>query len=80
MQPVIISSALILLNFEISGKDTNDEQPLNIDFILEKLEEFHFEISGSDDNDEQPLNIDSISVTFEVYQNGILQMLMMSNL
>ena len=47
----------------MSGKNDNEEHPLNIQLILVTLLVFHFDISGKDINDEQPLNIQLISVT-----------------
>ena len=48
---------LLVLHFEILGKDDNDEHSKNILLISVTLLVFHFEISGKDDNDEHPLNI-----------------------
>ena len=55
MQSILIT--LKVFHFEISGKDDNDEHPINIKLTLVTLIVFHFEISGKDDNDEHPLNI-----------------------
>ena len=42
---------------EISGIDSNDEQPLNIPLIVWILLIFHLEISGIDDNNKHLPNI-----------------------
>ena len=44
---------LIIFHFEISGKDNNDEHPINISLISLTLTIFHSEISGKGDNDKQ---------------------------
>ena len=43
---------ILVLHFQISGNDDNDEHPSNIECILVTLLVFHFEISGNDDNDD----------------------------
>ena len=43
--------ALLVLHFDIFGKDDNDEQPANIKLILVTLLVFHFDISGNDINE-----------------------------
>ena len=48
---------LLVFHFEISGKDDNDKQQLNIELISVALLIFHLEISGKDDNNEHPLNM-----------------------
>ena len=47
---------LLVFQFEISGKDFNNEQLLNRYFILIRLFVFHFEVSGNDDNNEHSKN------------------------
>ena len=42
---------------EILGKDDNDGQLKNIEFVSITFEVFHFDISGKDDNDLHPSNI-----------------------
>jgi len=46
-----------VFHFDISGKDINDEHPVNINSILVTLDVFHFDISGKDINDEHLENI-----------------------
>ena len=48
------SVTLLVFQFEISGKDDNDEHPKNIRLKLVALLVFQFEISGKDNNDEHP--------------------------
>ena len=43
-----------VFQFEISGKDDNDEHPANIALMSVLFSVFQFEISGKDDNDEHP--------------------------
>ena len=49
MQLIFIT--LLVFQLEISGKDDNDEQLLNIKLISLTLLVFQLEISGNDDND-----------------------------
>ena len=58
---------LLIFQFEISGKDDNDEHSKNIPFILVTLLVFQFEISGNNDNDEHALNIFFILLTLLLY-------------
>ena len=53
-----------VFQFEISGKDSNDEHSPNIKFIFFTYEVFHFDISGKYFNDEQLQKIRFIFVTF----------------
>ena len=41
-----------VFHFDISGKDNNNEHPLNIYSILIISDVFHFDISDKDNNDE----------------------------
>ena len=54
---LIISLVLLVSQFEILGKDDNDEHLLNILLISVKFLVSHFEISGNDDIDEHQKNI-----------------------
>ena len=63
----LILITLLVLNFEISGKDDNDEHSLNIKPILITLLVFHFEISGKNNNDEHPVKIALILITLLVF-------------
>jgi len=56
-RPFILFIFIILIfQFEISGKDLNNERLLNRYFILIRLFVFYFEISGNDDNNEHSKN------------------------
>jgi len=54
-KPAILVT-LFVFQFDISGKDVNDEHPENKHDIFVTLFVFHFEISGNDDKDEQSEN------------------------
>ena len=70
LHPLNISFLLFNLSIsqlEISGKDTKEEQFLNILSISVALDVFHFEMSGRNNNDEHPSNISEKFSTFEVF-------------
>ena len=51
-----MSITLVVFHFDISGKDINDEHPLNIPLKLVLIFVFHLEISGKDISDVHSLN------------------------
>ena len=50
---LLISVTLVVFQLDIYGKNANDEQPLNIEFISVTLSVYHLDISGKDNNDLQ---------------------------
>ena len=61
-------SYLTVFQIDISDKDDNVLQSLNIELISLTFEESHFSISGRDNNDEHLRNNPSIFLTFEAFQ------------
>ena len=52
---------LLVFHFDISGKDSNDIQFLNIKLRVSTDSVFHFDISGNSFNDTQPEKTSLIS-------------------